>query len=67
MRFGIVEGEPGIFPEPIARLARAIGRVFRRDDGRPADPGPPGQPDAAAGQDESPDDVRRPNGEGSAT
>ncbi|HEY8526713.1 MAG TPA: hypothetical protein VIL48_17215 [Acidimicrobiales bacterium] len=31
MRHGIVEGEPGIFPEPIARLFRAIGRLFGRN------------------------------------
>jgi len=28
MRFGIVEGEPGIFPDPIARLMRAVARLF---------------------------------------
>jgi hypothetical protein len=26
----IVEGEPGIFPEPVARLMRGIGGLFRR-------------------------------------
>ncbi len=31
MRFGIVEGEPGIFPDPIARLLRLLGRPFKRD------------------------------------
>ncbi len=31
VRFGIVEGEPGIFPDPIARLLRLLGRPFRRD------------------------------------
>ena len=34
MMFGIVEGEPGIFPDPIARIFRAISRLFRR---RPRD------------------------------
>lgn len=29
VRFGIVEGEPGIFPEPIARLLRRLARPFR--------------------------------------
>ena len=26
----IVEGEPGIFPEPVARIMRGIGGLFRR-------------------------------------
>jgi hypothetical protein len=26
----IVEGEPGIFPEPVARIMRSIGGLFRR-------------------------------------
>ena len=30
VRFGIVEGEPGIFPDPIARLFRLLGSGFRR-------------------------------------
>ena len=29
MRFGIVEGEPGIFPDPVARLLRQLARPFR--------------------------------------
>lgn len=33
MRHGIVEGEPGIFPDPIARLFVAIGRFLRRRGG----------------------------------
>jgi hypothetical protein len=34
MKSGVVEGEPGIFPDPIARALRAIGRFFstRRAD-----------------------------------
>jgi hypothetical protein len=32
MRSGIVEGEPGIFPDPVARLLRGIGRLFARRD-----------------------------------
>ena len=34
----IVEGEPGAFPEPVARLMRSIGGLFRRGrhDERPA-------------------------------
>jgi hypothetical protein len=34
MRSGAVEGEPGIFPAPIARLLRAIGRSSRLAAGR---------------------------------
>jgi hypothetical protein len=30
MRNNIVEGEPGIFPDPIARLLVWIGRMVRR-------------------------------------
>jgi hypothetical protein len=30
VRHGIVEGEPGIFPAPIARFFQAIGRLFGR-------------------------------------
>ena len=26
----IVEGEPGIFPDPVARIMRGIGGLFRR-------------------------------------
>jgi hypothetical protein len=53
MRHGIVEGEPGIFPAPIARLFQAIGRIFRR---RPADsPSSGGPPTAGAGSDASTD------------
>ena len=44
MQHGIVEGEPGIFPDPIARLMRGIGRIFdrgRRDDEPRRGPEPP--------------------------
>jgi len=47
MQHGIVEGEPGIFPDPIARLMRGIGRIFdrgRRDDGPRPDAAPPTPP-----------------------
>jgi hypothetical protein len=30
MKSGVVEGEPSIFPDPIARLLRAIGRLIPR-------------------------------------
>lgn len=53
MRFGIVEGEPGIFPEPVARVLRRLARPFRArraesdhterpDDERQADDAPDG-------------------------
>ena len=38
MKSGVVEGEPGIFPDPIARLLRAIGRFIaprRREATKP--------------------------------
>ena len=49
MQHGIVEGEPGIFPDPIARLMRGIGRLFDRGkhDAPPTDEtGPTGATDA---------------------
>ncbi|HEX2062915.1 MAG TPA: hypothetical protein VHE80_00680 [Acidimicrobiales bacterium] len=61
MRRNIVEGEPGIFPDPIARLMRSLGRWVRRragEDDRPTEeeeghsgpdrpyPGPPPGPPA---------------------
>jgi len=35
----IIEGEPGIFPDPVARVMRKIGGLF--DRGRSATPEPP--------------------------
>ena len=32
----IVEGEPGIFPDPVARVLRGIGGIFRRPGRRRA-------------------------------
>jgi uncharacterized protein len=46
MRHGIVEGEPGIFPQPIADLMRRIGNLF----GRRKRPDPP--PEAAPTKDD---------------
>jgi hypothetical protein len=42
MQHGIVEGEPGIFPEPVARLMRGIGRLLggKRSE-KPAEPAEP--------------------------
>jgi hypothetical protein len=44
MRCDVVEGEPGIFPEPVARVMRSIGGLFgasrrrRSDDDRASTP-----------------------------
>jgi hypothetical protein len=34
MLHAVVEGEPGIFPDPVARLLRGIGGLFRRGEDR---------------------------------
>ena len=48
MRYGIVEGEPGIFPDPIARVFRAIGGLFGgRRRGRPSAAEPEAPPPPA--------------------
>jgi hypothetical protein len=58
MRCDVVEGEPGIFPEPVARIMRSIGGLFgggrhRRPEesqaptteaGAPGDPPDPAAP-----------------------
>jgi hypothetical protein len=36
MKSAVVEGEPGIFPDPIARVLRAIGRLFKPRRGEAA-------------------------------
>jgi hypothetical protein len=55
----IVEGEPGIFPEPVARVMRTIGGWFDRrkpaEEPRPADGD--GQADAVAPDAVGPDAV----------
>lgn len=39
----MMEGEPGIFPDPVARVFRSIGRIFgRRGDPPPSSDGPDG-------------------------
>jgi hypothetical protein len=64
MRCDVVEGEPGIFPEPVARVIRSIGGLFggrrrqRSDDDRASTAetsgsGEPADPDTA-GTDEKP-------------
>jgi hypothetical protein len=49
MRRGIVEGEPGIFPDPIARLFVAIARFLRRR-GAPEKEAPPEAPRGDGGE-----------------
>jgi mycoredoxin len=57
MRYGVVEGEPGIFPDPVARVMRALGRLVsgrRRDEGAEAPPptDPPTEPAGEAAEDQ---------------
>jgi len=42
MHNNIVEGEPGIFPDPIARLLVRLGRLGRRKAPEPTSPPPAG-------------------------
>ena len=41
VKYGVVEGEPGIFPDPVARLMRAIGGLFSRRERQGQDERPP--------------------------
>lgn len=58
----IVEGEPGIFPDPVARIMRGIGGIFRRRG--PADeppfPGPRTGGDETTAADAPPDAAESP-------
>jgi hypothetical protein len=52
MRCDVVEGEPGIFPEPVARVLRKIGGLFggsRRGTGEARDTAEPPQADSSWG------------------
>lgn len=70
MQHGIVEGEPGIFPDPIARFMRGVGRFFDRKKGDdqprqsatpPADPtGGPEAPDTGSDTGTDTDGAPRP-------
>ena len=51
MRLGIVEGEPGIFPDPIARVLRGLGRLFGGRDPKPARNAESDEQDRAAEED----------------
>ena len=47
----IVEGEPGIFPDPVARIMRSIGGLFgRKATSDAAAPEAPAPPDDGAGE-----------------
>jgi hypothetical protein len=44
MQHGVVEGEPGVFPAPIAKVMRSIGGLFgRKKHDTAAPPPPPGE------------------------
>ena len=52
VRCDVVEGEPGIFPEPVARVLRKIGGLFggnRRGTGEIRDTAEPPQADSSWG------------------
>jgi hypothetical protein len=53
VRNHIVEGEPGIFPDPIARLFRAIYRLFRRHPPPPPAAEPSPAPSESEGRQQS--------------
>jgi hypothetical protein len=54
MQHNVVEGEPGIFPQPVAQILRAIGGLFNRKRRRE-----PNEPTAQAEQppEPSPDET----------
>jgi hypothetical protein len=54
MLHAVVEGEPGIFPDPVARLLRGIGGLFRRGEDR-ADEARAEPPRAESDEPPSPD------------
>jgi hypothetical protein len=61
----IVEGEPGIFPEPVARVMRAIGGLFghrKAEPAPPAEPAPGGEPEP----EDTTDEPREPDEPGQA-
>jgi hypothetical protein len=51
--YTIVEGEPGIFPDPVARIMRGVGGLFRRRPARDPDAAP-----AADADDDPPPEPR---------
>jgi hypothetical protein len=59
MQHGIVEGESGIFPAPIARFMRGVGRVLSRKS--PGDEKPDTMLDPKGSMDELPKFPERPD------
>ena len=57
MQHGIVEGEPGIFPDPIARFMRGVGRFFDRKKGDDQPPQPPAPPAGTTGEPDTDSDA----------
>jgi hypothetical protein len=41
MQHGVVEGEPGVFPAPVAKVMRSIGGLFGRKKHNPEATSPP--------------------------
>jgi hypothetical protein len=70
MHHGIVEGEPGIFPAPIASFMRKIGSLFDRRRDREAEPAPPAEPadptapEASQGTGQAGESTDEPEGKG---
>ena len=61
MLHAVVEGEPGMFPDPVARLLRGIGGLFRKGGGR-AEGGRADPPRPESDEAPSPDwEPRRPD------
>ncbi len=57
----IVEGEPGIFPDPVARIMRGIGGLFgRKARSDPAAPDAAAPPDDGTSETDGETDRRRP-------
>jgi hypothetical protein len=59
----IVEGEPGIFPDPVARIMRGIGGLFRRK-AHPSDTPPTDAPPSDAAPADAPPSDGRPGHSG---
>jgi hypothetical protein len=62
----IVEGEPGMFPEPVARIMRGIGGLFRRNP-HPADTPPTDPPPSDTAPTDPPPSDDRPGHSGDST
>jgi hypothetical protein len=62
----IVEGEPGVFPDPVARIMRGIGGLFRRKP-QPADAAPTEPPPSDAAPTDPPSSDDRAGHSGDST